>query len=289
MPGNYQYAEGGGPLPPYKESFLENIVAVSWRTEGSGGVFVSGDRCCFQRCCTLEQRESKQKWTAIGALAFGPGGGTTASSYGLTRAGPVFLVGGHSGESEPILMRSQDGKKWSQVGAATAMAEFNIDQLVWDAEERRFYLQGDGEGMRSFYSPDGLVWYFSRSSFESHCKGPLGGPDGVYGFDQYNDLIIAPDGSGGAVAIQGKKTFRISVGLAQCNCVAYVGGVWMAGGAAIEAIPTSTMASATTSSIDGGKTWHVSTYGDLSMEGGDPSPGFEITTMVAAPIRDFKR
>lgn len=30
MPRDYQYAEGGGPLPPYRESFLENIIAVGW-------------------------------------------------------------------------------------------------------------------------------------------------------------------------------------------------------------------------------------------------------------------
>jgi hypothetical protein len=276
---------------PFHESFLERIVGVNW-AGGSGAVFVSGDLCCFQRCCTLEQRDSRQSWVAVGDLAFGPGGGTTASSYGLTlRDGPMFLVGGHSGESNPILMRSRDGIKWENIGVAHLMAQRNIDKLVWDAEENLFYLQGDGEGTRPFYSPDGLYWFYSYSEFETHCKGPLSGvADGVYGFDPAQNLIITPDGNGGVVAIVGKKTIPILVGLDQCNCIAYAGGVWMAGGRAIAVIPTNRMASVTTSSIDGGNTWVVSTYGDLNMPGlGDPGPGFEITTMVAGPIQDFKR
>ena len=67
--------EGGGPNPPYKESFLENIVAVGWG--GTGGVFVSGDFCCYQRYTKLEDNKSFDfGWFGLGSLAFGDAGGT---------------------------------------------------------------------------------------------------------------------------------------------------------------------------------------------------------------------
>lgn len=36
-PPPYDYAEGGGPLPPYGEDFFQRIVGVHWREpEGEG-------------------------------------------------------------------------------------------------------------------------------------------------------------------------------------------------------------------------------------------------------------
>jgi hypothetical protein len=271
---------------PFHESFLERIVGVNFGG-GSGGVFVSGDECCFERYAMMETFDSPQKWVGLGSLAFSPSGNTAASSYGLTHVGPIFLLGGSNHSTGPILMRSRDGKEWENIGAATAMAQSHIDKLVWDAEERRFYLQGDGTGQRPFYSHDGLAWYFAYESFESHCKGPLEGvADGVYGYNPRNGVIIAPDGTAGAIVMQGNQTFNIDVGMYSCNCVAYVGGIWMAGGYAYGS--GSSRFSVTTSSIDGGNTWFYSTLGDIDGMTGFPE-GYEITTMIGAPIRDFRR
>lgn len=270
--------EGGGPHPPYKESFLENIVNVSWQE--LGGVFVSGDECCYQRYTRLEDNKSFNfKWLGLGSLAFGDGGTTVASSYGFTKAGkPTFLIGG-SGHGGGVLMMSNDGYKWTNVQAGPVMGN-HISNLVWDKEEKRFYCDV-GEGMRPYYSDDGTYWYYSGTHFADHCKNPLGAPDGVYGYDKSQDVVIYPTGDG-AVAVVDASTpfaqeFGIWVGLDFVGAITYRGGIWMAGGSTGGDF-------ATTVSLDGGNFWFYSTVGAMNMTG-----NYEIFTMVSAPLRDFKK
>jgi hypothetical protein len=269
--------EGGGPNPPYKESFLENIVGVGWG--GSGGVFISGDFCCFQRYTKLEDNKSMDfGWFGLGSMAFGDLGGTESSTYAKTPWGPVFLIGGHRGGEYDanILMRSTDGYKWDSQGVGGVIF---TDNLVWDEDERRFYA-GDSDGYYCSYSSDGVYWYISGTEFHTHCKGIMTGtPDGVYGYDKRHDLLIYPDqGEAWAVVNASRgdaESFPVWVGIDAVFTIAYVGGIWMAGGG----MDTSM----TTCSLDGGNFWFYSTVGDLDMNG-----DYAVTTMVGAPIKDFR-
>lgn len=273
--------EGGGPNPPYKESFLENIVAVGWG--GSGGIFVSGDFCCYQRYTRLEDNKSDDfRWFGLGSLAFGDLGGTESSSYGKTSQGPVFLIGGHRGGAEDshVLMRSTDGYKWD---SNVAYGDVFTEQLVWDKDERRFYAGGPVGLDYCSYSPDGLRWYLSVTDFHTHCKGIMTGtPDGIYGYDSRNDLLIYPDGGEAWAVVNASsgdaESFPIWVGIESVYTIAYVGGIWMAGGGS-----GGTGNSMTTCSLDGGNFWFYSTVGDLDMTG-----DYAVTTMVGAPIQDFR-
>jgi hypothetical protein len=280
------YQEGGGPHPPYKESFLENIVAVGWG--GTGGVFVSGDFCCYQRYTQLEDNKSMDfGWLGLGSMAFGDAGGTESSSYGKTSGGPVFLLGGHRGGdfSASVLMRSNDGYKWSSQQAG---ALIGTDMLVFDWDEKRFYASSAraSQGECS-YSPDGTYWYISGTPFESHCKGIMPGvPDGVYGYDYAHDLLIYPmQGEAFAVVNASRsdaEEFPVFTGLGNVFAIAYVGGVWMAGGGG--GMGSFDMGSVTTTSFDGGNFWFYSSAGDLGMTG-----DYAITTMVGAPNKHFKK
>lgn len=283
MPGEYDYAEGGGRLPPYKESFLENIVNVSW--QGTGGVFVSGDFCCYQRYTRLENNKSDRfRWLALHSLAFGDGGGTESSSYGKTVNGPVFLLGGHGGihgHSGGVLMTSNDGYRWIEQIAGWYFD--NISGLVWDVNEKRFYAT-DGSST-CIYSSDGIHWAVSGTAFEEHCRNPLGAPDGFYGYDKSNDMVIYPK-HGEAIVITNASTmdaeeFPINVGMSQVNAINFTGGIWMAGGG--RSGGDLTYVSITTTSLDGGNHWFYTTAGDLGMTG-----DFQITTLIGAPIQDFR-
>src|SRR5262249_7185930 len=152
-----------------------------------------------------------------------------------------------------------------------------------------------------YYSADGLNWFFAFAAFEDYCIGILQGvEDGKYGYDKGQDLVITtgnvlPDiNSNIAVAITNASTkpeyFEIDVGLDVCQCVAYMGGIWMAGGRGIH-IPDKdgnilpSNFSGTTSSVDGGYTWFPSTYGAISNESGESPPeGFQIETISPAPL-----
>jgi len=291
---------------PFHESFLERIVNVNWA--GSGAVFVSGDFCCFERYVKIPKFDAEQNWQGLGSLSFGPGGGTFASSYGNTeKEGPMFLIGGHGsgGTVGPILMRSRDGLKWERIGAASQMAHNDILALVWNERDKLFYLKSDHSDNRAYYSADGLYWFFAYSTFETYCIGIIPGvADGVYGYDKSQDLVIIPAynlpnsefTSGNVVAITNAskkpKQHVIDVGLRSCNCVAYKGGIWMAGGNEVTIpdkdgnLPPSSW-SGTTSSIDGANTWFVSTVGDSHQEE-EPTGGYSVETIVGAPVQDFK-
>jgi hypothetical protein len=271
--------EGGGPRPPYHESFLENIIAVNWGAP-TGGIFVSGDFCCYQRYTRLEDNKSANfKWIGLGSMAFTDGGGTVSGSYAKTAGGPVFLLGGHrGGVGGGVLMRSTDGYSWTAMQAGPLMGD-DISALVWDKQEKRFYLDPGG-GQRPYYSADGIYWFYSGTHFEDHCKNPLGAPDGVYGYDKKNDVVIYPYNNE-AVAIVNASTmdaeeFTIWVGLDFVYAINFTGGIWMAGGGAGGD-------SATTTSLDGGNFWFYSTTGSLNMTG-----DYDITVMLGAPIKDFR-
>jgi hypothetical protein len=267
--------EGGGPRPPYHESFLENVIAVSWQR--TGGVFVSGDFCCYQRYTRLpDNKFGNFKWVPLGSMAFGDGGGTHASSYARVGKTPTFLLGG-VGPFGGVLEISNDGYKWENLQAGGVMGE-NIRALVWDKEEKRFYC--DVGNIRCYYSPDGRNWFYAATSFDDHCKNPLGAPDGVYGYDRQHDVVIYP-GWNGAVAIVNAsqpdaEEFELWVGLDEVNAVTYAGGIWHCGGGIGDS-------SATTTSLDGGDFWFYSTVGSMGMTG-----DYAITTMVGAPIQHFK-
>lgn len=276
---DYSVAEGGGPLPPFRESFLERLVAVNWG--GSGAVFVSGDFCCFQRYARMEKKDSEQKWKALGSMAFDSGGGTFSSTYAKVGNLPTFVIGGHSGDSNATLMLSHDGLKWDHIDSFAGAN--SVDSLVWDADEKQFYLWLDSTTV--FRSADGHSWSPSSTSFASHCKGILQGvADGVYGYDPARDTLIYPSGGTATIrsdasTVQAQES-SLDVGLSECKCVAYTGGIWMAGGQiGIE--------SGTTSSIDGGATWFVTTSKGLGSDG-EPDNGYRVETIIGAPVQDFR-
>lgn len=303
MSVDYDYAEGGGRLPPYKESFFENIVGVSWHS--TGGIFVSGDFCCYQRAARMEKNDSPQNWVPLGTLQFTPGGGTFASTYAKIGNLPTFVIGGHDGNRSSIIMRSHDGLKWEFVWRK---ANEGIESLVWDPDEKRFYAwYGDENslGKLCYYSPDGLRWFQSLTYFDDHCKGFVRGvADGVYGYDPANDILIFPgsplhgqdlDAVGlaqflGVYVIVDASTkfaqiYKVDTGLRENACVAYVGGIWIAAGTA----PVATdlfgyqPRSGTATSIDGGANWEVVSQGPLKMSG-----DWDVTTVIGAPIQHFK-
>ena len=49
---------------PFHESFLERIVGVNFGQ--TGGVFVSGDFCCFERYVKIPTWDAEQKWIMRG-------------------------------------------------------------------------------------------------------------------------------------------------------------------------------------------------------------------------------
>jgi hypothetical protein len=299
-------AEGGGPRPPYHESFLENIVNVSWQT--TGGVFVSGDFCCYQRYTKIPRWDSPQVWTMLGHLGLGDGGSTFSSTYGKVGNTPVFLIGGNTQNSEHAVLRSTDGVEWEFVikQDLPGATDNSVRGLFWDG--KLFYVTQHGEGeernrnKRCFYSPDGKKWYFAEKSFTEYCNYVLPGvPDGIYGYDSRTDMVIASykflrwydeddSDSSSAYVITNATTnsqeiFQIDVGLSYVGAVAYVGGIWMAGGYGRIyeddiLIKTTSM---TTCSLDGGQSWFISTAG----HGFNPFDD-AIETIVGAPIRHFK-
>ena len=274
MPRDYQYAEGGGNLPPYRESFLENIVGVSWggAAGGLGGTFVSGDVCCYLRFVRIPHAKASYVWFPLTSLAFGDDGGCESSSYGNR----IFLMGGHSAEGA-VIMRSTEGMFWK---LSFFSEDFGgVDGLVFD--NGAFYAT-NGEAVIA--SGNGLEWRSSTTKFTDHCKGPLKGvPDGIYGFDEKRGVLIYP-GDEGAIAIVGDEEFDIDVGLTSVRCIAFAGNIWAAGGAGALAIDGeyAGTTSATTLSFDGGATWFASTWGDMGMTG-----DFEVATMSGAPISEI--
>jgi hypothetical protein len=293
------FVEGGGRNPPYHESFLENIVNVSWQS--TGGVFVSGDFCCYQRYVKIPRWDSPQDWTMLGHLGLSDGGSTFSSTYGKVGNTPVFLIGGNGPRGHAIL-RSTNGSDWEFVlhmVLPNARAG-SIHGLFWDG--KMFYASpnfaGDQTGYQCYYSPDGKSWFLARDSFNKYCSvGVLPGvPDGIYGYDPIADVLIGsykmlmwldedvgPTSSAYIIAnatSNQPRTFAIDIGLTYLGAVAYVGGIWMAGGFGPDGEGGNT--STTLSSLDGGHSWFVSTAG----HGINPFDD-QIETIIGAPIGDF--
>jgi hypothetical protein len=273
-------AEGGGPRPPYHESFLENIVNVHWQSVG--GIFVSGDECCWERYTRYPDNKKILPWLPLGAMSFTSGGTTIASAYAKTNGGPVFLLGGTAATGGATIMRSADGYTWTTPFGHVHGVFDNVSALVWDHEENKFFAMIDD---KTAYSPNGISWFFSGDNFFDHCKGIIPNtPMGVYGYDSSSDMIIYPDSEGNAVAVvnasfMDAEEFTIWTGVPYVSCVAYAGGIWHTGGGEEHFIT-----SRTTTSINGGEDWFFSSVGDLGMGGGD----YAVLTMIGAPIQDIK-
>jgi hypothetical protein len=328
---------------PFHESFLERIVGVNWA--GSGAVFVSGDFCCFERYVKVETSKSPQNWVGLGSLDFTPGGGTFASTYAKVDGTPVFLIGGHgTGTTHGgLIMRSTDGQNWETVlsGGGDVSGD-EISGLVWNSStsgresgagvlpgQGLFYANVVGGLNRPLYSRDGKLWFYSSTDFASNCTGIISGvPDGVYGYDKAQDLVIFPGESSvpnisyiydklgidystsqaSAFAfvnasqslknpiefgISGSTTVPAAIGapdqspvaqkwaMSDIICINYCGGIWMAAGAGSVGDLSGT--SMTASSIDGGNTWFLSTYGTV----GETNEDFFVETIIGAPIQDF--
>jgi len=270
--------EGGGRNPPYRESFLENIVNVHWQSVG--GVFASGDECCWERYTSYPDNKKILPWLPLGSLAFSPSGSTVSSAYGKTPHGPLFMLGG-TGPGGGILMTSPNGYSWTNQGVGQYFN--NVGGLVYDYDENLFFATEDGT--RCIYSADGTSWFNSGDDFFSHCKGIIPDtPMGVYGYDSSSDMIIYPDGEGNAVAVvnasfMGAEEFTIWTGVPYVSCVAYAGGIWHVGGGG-----SHFGNSVTSTSINGGEDWFLSSVGTLGVSDGD----FAVLTMIGAPIQHFK-
>jgi hypothetical protein len=282
------FIEGGGPRPPYHESFLENIVNVHWQSVG--GVFVSGDECCYERYTRYPDNKKVLSWIGLGPMSFTTGGTTLASAYGKTKDGPVFLMGGSTNKvGGATIMRSTDGYTWTTPFGHVNGVFDNVSALVWDEKANRFFALissfSDTAGTKYVaYSPDGIFWFFSGDNFFDHCHGIIPDtPMGVYGYDSSADVIIYPDGEGNAIAVvnasfMDAEEFMIWTGVPYVSCVAYAGGIWHAGGGT-----THFNSSITATSLNGGEDWVYSTFGNIGMAG-----DFAVLTMVGAPIQHFK-
>jgi hypothetical protein len=334
---------------PFRESFLERIVGVNW-TGTSGAVFVSGDFCCFERYVKIPRFDAEQNWVGLGSLDFTGGGGTFASTYAKVAGKPVFLIGGHGTGplmSGGLIMRSTDGLNWETVlhGGGIVSGD-EITGLVWNprpsgqeqlAGHGAFFANILGGLNRPVRSIDGITWDYSFTDFASNCTGLLPGvPDGVYGYDEAQDLLIFPGESSvpnikdiydmlgidystsqatafafpnASFSLLDKIPFGINgftevpaaIGdpdqrpvkkkweLTDIICINFCGGIWMAAGGGFLGDPAAPSGergntSMTASSIDGGNTWFLSTYGEI----GDTTSDFFVETIIGAPVQDFK-
>ena len=259
--------EGGGELPPYGEDWFQRIVDVNWA--GAGGVFVSGDSCCFERYVKLEKPTLDQEWIGLGALEFGSAR-TEASSYAKIDGKPVILLGGtRDGFPDPtdyggLIMMSRDGLSWRRVFFDKDNP--TVSELFWNTKEKRFLANVSA---RCFVSPDGQKWTEIEDDFWDHVTTPHGEADGKVGYDAKNDLYILP--------------WELDLDfMGVIECTAFVNGIWMAGG------ETSNGDSGTACSIDGGKTWELVTSGALEMEFDGLVGNFGILTMIAVPLGDLE-
>jgi hypothetical protein len=285
---------------------LTRVRNIHWKV--GGGEFVNGGGA--QRYLKMGKSHAPgRKWTDLGSLAFTAAGTSQASSYALVGTPPVrvFLLGGNDGGTEEtsdngLIMVSNDGLIWSKMHTVATGDDFNTASLlgiVWDKTARCFYagahiftakvggdLLDEDILLQSF---DGRRWdEIERVGWatapDAHIEGLLakhcskrvtdsygnGVPDGVYGFDETKDILIAPTGvprinyTDGLVRSEPLSTVTIKtrapsgteitttvdVGIL-VNCVAYAGGIWMAGGTAL----TDLTIPMTAYSIDDGATW----------------------------------
>lgn len=298
----------------------ETIMRCSLELEDSvgGAVFVNGDACCFVRYLKMETTGSLPDWAGLGAFDFTADGTTWASSYAIVDGTPTFLLGGITNDtnSDGLILASNDGLSWSTVytllhtGLSTEASVFGI---VWDEAANCFYAGAHfvNSGVHEdilLQSSDGFSWSevsrvtiagaYPIGLLAAHCSSLVtdtsgGLPDGVYGFDEVNGILIAPQGpptiaydTGIVNRFDGTqfvtiKTIEdgavtdetnVDVGIV-VNCVAYAGGIWMASGRPMSGFDLP----ATAYSIDDGLTW-------TEVAPGTNTEAFDILTMCAGPV-----
>jgi hypothetical protein len=257
--------EGGGDIPPFGEDIINKIVDVNFGG-GGGGVFVSGDVCCFVRYLNVEGVTLEQDWGGLGAFAFGDLGIIWSASYALIDGVPTFLIGGVTEDDVALIIASYDGLEWYD---AFRSEEYNsVYNLVWSEEERAFFGDVSGGPNLCITSADGFTWKIHYSYFWDHVTGPTSEPDGIAGYDPVNDLVIYPN------EVNDRQSFMYA------NCTAFADGLWMAGGYMLfdPDDPLNPDESATATSIDGGVTWVLVSSGAIGMHA-----DYGVEVMVAAP------
>jgi hypothetical protein len=259
--------EGGGSLPPYGEDLFQRIVDINFGGGDKGGVFVAGDVCCYFRTATVPELTLVQPWKGLGSLLFSDGGGHAGCSYALVNGRPTFLMcgdGTNGGSSfGGLITISHDGTNWDTSFFNTDRDFDYISDIVWDPRDGGAFYANPSRGV--LMSRTGTSWTFlPDDNFYSHCVRGVG--DGLIGYDPDTGLTIHP----GDIPLEA---------LRYCNCTAFTGGIWLAGGNA----PDSVSARAgIASSIDGGKTWQLVSYGTLGM-----NADYSITCIIGGPMGDF--
>jgi hypothetical protein len=314
---------------PLTLDFLKYVLNIHWGGD-EGGRFASGDQWGFVRYAKIDKKEAAQDWqgiTNVATASIDSGGlfgkGSIGVIYGASYAPvggnptadppvkprPTFVLTGTNRHREGfdqnkpevihnIIMASHDGEHWDtvidEVSLLTATSRAYRD-LVWDSGS--FFCKTINGAVEGCYkSADGYSWGADGGTFASHCKGVLvGQPDGLYGYDDANDILIWPDwidGGSGGVKVKKKAddgisytTSSISFGTETAvDCVAFAGGIWVGGGNTTYSGSLNTACIMT--SIDDGKTWNMVSKGALGMHdesGQAPS----INAIVGAPATDF--
>jgi hypothetical protein len=266
--GNNIPHEGGGQLPPYGEDLFQRIMDVNWVGGGNGGIWVSGDYCCYLRYAKVSPPTLKQNWSGLSSLMFGDGGGNYSSTYAKINGRPTFLMSGQGNNYGfgwgGIIALSHNGTDWITVLFLDSYSA--VHDLVWDSRVNAFFGNGGNPDFGCWKSRTGYDWaYVGGEDFYNHC--PLGVADGVVGYDPDTGVMITPDDINNAFG----DVFN-------CGCVGFCNGIWMAGGGT-----HGRGDSATYSSIDGGKTWDIVTEGAIGMTG-----NYEVLCITGAPIEDFQ-
>jgi hypothetical protein len=263
-PGPLPYGDkgGGGSLPPHGEDYFNRIVNVHWRKRrvaAVGGIFASGDVCCYIRAST-----GGFNWQPLGPEAFTSRGSITGGAYAKSGGRPTFLLcgedggieGGGSETIQGMIMESNDGFSWRTIFAQVGTL---VQSVVWDPAIGMFTatIQATGEGSGTWTEQFGS-WVGRPEDISPYS-------DGITGFNPETGQTIGPE----------------QVPVIDARCVAFAGGIWVAGGS-LEHVN-----SATAASLDG-ENWVVVSQGSLGMTDSDGNDAdFAITAIIGAPISDF--
>ena len=204
--------EGGGRIPPYGEDIINRIVDVNFGGAGDGGLFVSGDHCCFFRYANVNGATDEQDWHGLGSLDFGDGGVIESGSYAVVNGRPTFLMGGIPDDRRSgMIMLSHDGIHWQTVYEIA-----RVYAIIWDVN-RGIFLWPDELRLHPI---SGRVCMGGEQHFRRCILGlePVWRGDGVVGYDPDNDQMIFPNDLNALY----DNLF--------IECTGFVGGVWMAGG-----------------------------------------------------------
>lgn len=277
--------EGGGDLPPFGEDIFQRVVDVNWAPgTGVGGRYAAGDLCCFMYYGTVFDKPTlNQNWIPLGAPIFGPSGDVVGGSCAMVGNTPVFLF---CGDAEPdatheqygsCIVYSNDGISWVRVFDHVDFSDITTDNkgfvasIIWDRNVRAFYAHviprfsnsPEDQPSKFFKSGDGRRWLLvNGETYQSYiARSQFGYADGIVGYDAANDQLIIPDD----VSTDVYPWFS-------CYCVAYLNGVWLAGGDGV-ADDNNHYRTLIKSSIDGGRTWY-------SVFGGDE---FRVLSLLALP------